>query len=67
MYKRQRDRLRHGERIRAALTAAEGALNAGGEEGGVVSAWRGATHALQGIAELSPEYQARQARMENRG
>ncbi len=64
---RERDRLRHGERIRAALSAAEGALNAGGEEGGVVSAWRGATHALQGIAELSPEYQAMQERMENLG
>ncbi len=63
----ERDRLRHGEKIRLALTAAEGALTAGGEEGGVISAWRGATQALRGIAELSPEYQAMQERMESLG
>lgn len=65
---RERDRLRHGEKIRAALSAAEGMLNAGGEEGGgMVSAWRGATQALRGIAGLAPEYQAMQERMESLG
>ena len=64
----ERDRLRHGEKIRSALSAAEGALSAGSEEsGGVVSAWRGATQAMQGIAELAPEYRAIQERMESLG
>lgn len=61
----ERDRLRHGEKIRLALSAAESALSAGSEEGGgVVSAWRGATQALHGIAGLAPEYQAIEERME---
>lgn len=64
----ERDRLRHGEKIRSALSAAESALSAGSEEGGgVVSAWRGATQALHGIAGLAPEYQAIQERMESLG
>ena len=64
----ERDRLRHGEKIRSALSAAESALSAGSEEGGgVVSAWRGATQALHGIAGLAPEYQAIEERMESLG
>ena len=64
----ERDRLRHGEKIRLALSAAESALSAGSEEGGgVVSAWRGATQALHGIAGLAPEYQAIEERMESLG
>lgn len=64
----ERDRLRHGEKIRSALSAAESALSAGSEEGGgVVSAWRGATQALHGIAALAPEYQAIEERMESLG
>ena len=64
----ERDRLRHGEKIRSALSAAESALSAGSEEGGgVVSAWRGATQALHGIAGLAPGYQAIEERMESLG
>lgn len=64
----ERDRLRHGEKIRSALSAAESALSAGSEEGGgVVSAWRGATQALHSIAGLAPEYQAIEERMESLG
>lgn len=64
----ERDRLRHGEKIRSALSAAESALSAGSEEGGgVVSAWRGATQVLHGIAGLAPEYQAIEERMESLG
>ena len=64
----ERDRLRHGEKIRSALSAAESALSVGSEEGGgVVSAWRGATQALHGIAGLAPEYQAIEERMESLG
>lgn len=64
----ERDRLRHGEKIRSALSTAESALSAGSEEGGgVVSAWRGATQALHGIAGLAPEYQAIEERMESLG
>lgn len=64
----ERDGLRHGEKIRSALSAAESALSAGSEEGGgVVSAWRGATQALHGIAGLAPEYQAIEERMESLG
>ena len=64
----ERDRLRQGEKIRSALSAAESALSAGSEEGGgVVSAWRGATQALHGIAGLAPEYQAIEERMESLG
>ena len=64
----ERDRLRHGEKIRSALSAAESALSAGSEEGGgVVSAWRGATQALHGIAGLALEYQAIEERMESLG
>lgn len=64
----ERDRLRHGEKIRSALSAAESALSAESEEGGgVVSAWRGATQALHGIAGLAPEYQAIEERMESLG
>lgn len=64
----ERDRLRHGEKIRSALSAAESALSTGSEEGGgVVSAWRGATQALHGIAGLAPEYQAIEERMESLG
>ena len=64
----ERDRLRHGEKIRSVLSAAESALSAASEEGGgVVSAWRGATQALHGIAGLAPEYQAIEERMESLG
>lgn len=64
----ERDRLRHGEKIRSALSAAESALSVGSEEGGgVVSAWRGATQALHGIAGLAPEYQSIEERMESLG